>query len=278
MGYSVGKNTLPVGVLVAYAVLLTSGLAMYHVIADGQFSSIMTMSAMLQTFAFVLLATQIAICGHAGGISAGALAMDAVALLLRLSSTTHLNGYLPVDSSGDWFYQAVEVVSVVVVFWLLYQVLQVHHLSYQAEQDSFPCVPVTVVAIVLAALLHGDMNDRPLFDSLWMAGLFISTVAVLPQLWLSSHAGGRVEALTSHYIAAMAFSRALSGLFMWHARNDITCEPWVEGVNHSIWAILGAHLVHMFLLGDFTYYYARSLARGGDGRIDFAAGELCTCV
>jgi hypothetical protein len=114
-------------------------------------------------------------------------------LLCNLSSTRWLNGYLPVDSPGDWLYQAVEVVSVVVVFWFLYQVLQVHRLIYQAEQDSFPCVPVTVVAIVLAALLHGDMNDRPLFDSIWMAGLFIRTVAVLPQLWLSSHAGSRVD-------------------------------------------------------------------------------------
>jgi len=277
MGYSAGKNTLPVGVLVAYAVLLTSGLAMYHVIADGEFSSVMTLSAMIQTFGFVLLAAQIAMSGHAGGISAGALAMDAVALLCRLSSTTLYNGYLPVDSSGDWFYQAVECGAVVVVFWLLYQVLQVHRLSYQAEHDSFPCVPVTLVAIVLAALLHGDMNSAPLFDSLWMAGVFVSTVAVLPQLWLSSRAGGCVEALTGHYIAAMAVGRALSGWWMWHAREDITCEPWIEGVNHCIWAILGAHFVHMCLLGDFAYYYTRSLAGGRDGRIDFDAG-MCICV
>ena len=25
------------------------------------------------------------------------------------------------------------------------------------------------------------------------------------------------------------------GIFMWHARFDITCEPWVEGYNHAIW-------------------------------------------
>ena len=23
---------------------------------------------------------------------------------------------------------------------------------------------------------------------------------------------------------------------MWHARFDITCDPWVPGYNHAIWA------------------------------------------
>merc|ERR1719517_393212 len=105
---------------------------------------------------------------------------------------------------------------------------------------------------ILAALFHADMNARPLFDALWMAGLFVSVVAVLPQLWLISKTGGHVEALTSHYIAAMAISRILSGTFMWHARFDITCDQWVEGFNHAIWAILGAHVLHLVFLADFA--------------------------
>ena len=45
--------------------------------------------------------------------------------------------------------------------------------------------------------------------------------------------GGRCKALTSHYIAVMAVSRMLSGTFMWHARFDITCEPWVGSYDHA---------------------------------------------
>merc|ERR1719168_224092 len=118
-------------------------------------------------------------------------------------------------------------------------------------------------SFVCAVVLHADMNSRPLFDALWMAGLFIGVVAVLPQLWLISRHGGRVEALTSHFIAMMAVSRALSGIFMWHARFDITCAPWVEGYNHAVWAILAAHFVHLLLLGDFAYYYIKSVAKAG---------------
>jgi len=250
-------------VAAAYALLLASGMAMYHFIAEGEFSSILTMSAMLQTFAFGLLAMQIKSSGTARGISARALALDALALICRLSSTVWLDGYLPVDASGDWAYQAIDICSLALVLWLLHQVLVVHKFTYQEGEDSFPAVPVVIVAIVLAVLFHADMDDHPLFDTFWTAGLNISVIAVLPQLWLTARAGGRLEALASHYIAAMAIGRILSGLFMWHAREDITCAPWIEGWNHGIWAILLAHGLHMLLLGDFAYYYIRSLAKGG---------------
>merc|ERR1719491_2570471 len=94
-------------------------------------------------------------------------------------------------------------------------------------------------------------------------GLFLSTIAVLPQLWLITRSGGQVEALTSHYIAAMAAGRALSGVFMWHARGDISCVPWFGEFNHAIWAILGSHLLHLLLLCDFGYYYIKAVMAQG---------------
>merc|ERR1719276_654566 len=105
-----------------------------------------------------------------------------------------------------------------------------------------------------------------------MAGLFMGILAVLPQLWMISRGSGRVEALTSHYIAAMAVSRLLSGAFMWHARFDITCVQWVEGYNHAVWAILGAHALHLVFLADFAYYYIRSVLRTGLSNGDLQLG------
>merc|ERR550539_169715 len=260
----------PNQVLAAYAMFIGSALAMYHMVANGEFSSILTLAVMLQCLAFALLSLQTLMTGHAAGISARALALDAVALIFRLSSTMWLQGYLPVDASGDWLYQAVDVCSLVLVIWLLRRLLVEQQSTYQKEQDSFPAAPMVLAALVLAALFHADMNSRPIFDTLWMAGLFVSAVAVLPQLWLIARTGGRVEALTSHYIAAMALSRALSGIFMWHARFDITCEPWVEGVNHAIWAILGAHIAHILLLSDFAVYYVKAVVKKGlTARLEF---------
>jgi len=262
---AVAKNVPSQQVLVAYTTFIGSTMAMHHLVAQGEFSSILTVAGMLQCFGFTLLVLQILMKGSSAGISARALVLDALALCCRLSSTTWLNGYLPVDASGDWVYQTVDVCSLALVSYLLCRVFSEKRRTCQDSADTFPVVPLAIIACLLAALLHADMNARPLFDTIWMAGLFISVVAVLPQLWLISRNGGSVEALTSHYIAAIGFSRILSGLFMWHARFDITCAPLVEGYNHAIWAILIAHLFHILLLADFAYYYLKAVASNGFG-------------
>jgi len=260
---SASKRPPSASVVAAYVMLAASGATMYHTIAAKQFSSILTMAAMLQTFAFGLLAVQMASTHHVRGISVQALALDAVALICRLSSSVWLDGYLPVDASGDWVYQAVDMCSLALVLWLIYQVLVVYKDTYQEYEDTFPAMHVAIAAVALAVIFHPDMDDFPLFDILWMSGRNISAIAVMPQLWLSARAGGSMQALTSHYIAAMAASQICSGLFMWHAWQHITCKQWIPGMNHGIWAIAFAHVLHMVLLCDFGYYYIQSLVKNG---------------
>lgn len=264
----------PTSVVVAYGLFFVFATGVYHFVAEGEFSSILTMSVMFQCLGFALLVGQVLSKGSAAGISGRSLGLEAIALMLRLSSTTWLNGYLPVDASGDFIYQATDFLSLALVAGLLYQVVMARGNGYQEAEDSLPIVPIIVGAVVLATLLHADMNSRPVFDAAWMAGLFVGAVAVMPQLWMITKTGGKVEALTSHYIAAMAISRVLSGAFMWHARHDITCEPWVEGWEHAIVAVLGAHALNLVLLGDFAYFYVRAVMRQGLGCQLHLEGDL----
>merc|ERR1719311_228488 len=149
------------------------------------------------------------------------------------------------------------------VLWLLHRVLMVQKETYESESDAFPAAPFAVGSLILAGLFHGDLNDRPLFDALWMCGLFVSAVSVLPQLWMMTRSLAQVPALTSHFVAVMAFSRVLSGTYMWHAHTEITCEPWIKGFNHTGYAILAAHVVHLMLLGDFAYFYVKHVTTKG---------------
>jgi len=259
----------PTQVLIAYGVFILGASAVWHLVADGAFSAILTLSGMLHCLAVALLGLQVLLKGSVSGISGKALLMDALALCCRLSSTVWLHGYLPVDASGDYIFQAFDMLSLSILAWLLYQVFTVRQHTYQAEDDSLPLFPLISGALILASLLHGNLNNRPIFDTLWMAGLFLNTTAVVPQLWLITRTGGHVEPLTSHHIFAMAASSVLSGIFMWHARHHFSCKPWIVGFNHASWAILGAHLLHMVLLGDFTYYYIKAvITRGFDCRLE----------
>merc|ERR1719197_352206 len=221
------------GIVLVYAVFVTVAVLIYHWIAEGEFSAILTLSAIFQCLAFCLLGVQALSTGSAHGISAKSLQLDALALACRLSSTTWLQGYLPFDQTGDYLYQVFDALSLGMVLWLLHYVLKVQRQTYEEEEDALPALPFAAVSLVLAGLFHGDLDDRPIFDTLWMCGLFISAVAVLPQLWMMTHRRGSIPALTSHFVAVMAISRVLSGTYMWHAHSEITCEPWIKDFNHS---------------------------------------------
>jgi multisubunit Na+/H+ antiporter MnhC subunit len=259
---SAAQKSPPTHVMVAYTVFLLAMYGVYHSIAGRAFSVVMTFSVMFQCLAVVLLGMQSLSSNSASGISAQALVLEAFSLGLRLSSTVWLDGYLPVDKTGDFLFQAVDVCSLVIVIWLLHRVLVVQSDTYQASDDSLPVAPIVLGSLVLAMVLHGDMNGKPFFDTLWMAGLFMGVAQVLPQLWLIARQGC-VDALTSHYIAALAISRLFSGAFFWYSRKHITSKPWVDGINHAPWVILGAHACHLLLLADFGYYYGKSVAKQG---------------
>jgi hypothetical protein len=255
----------PPAMIVSYATFIGAGIVLFQMAMGGTqaLSAIITLAEMLQCLAVILLAAQVLASGSVCGISARTVGLEGLALACKLVSTLNYNGYLPVDESGDWFYQSLELSALAAALWLLYQCLVTKKSSYQHFDDTFPVAPIIFICFALASLLHADLNLRPFYDTFWMAGLFIGSVAVMPQLWLILRSGSHVETLMSHYIFAMMMGRMLSGYFMWIAREDVTCKPWIEGVSHAIIAILGAHLLNLVLLGDFAYYYLKALATQG---------------
>jgi hypothetical protein len=256
-------SEVPMAAICAYGAFGLVGFIVFHAVAEREPSSVLTMSALAQCLGITLLCIQSITTGSASGISVSSLLLDALAIAFRLSSTLWLDGYLPSDNTGDFIYQSFDVCSLLLLIFLMHRVLARQRGTYQASDDTFRVAPLALVAVALAAVLHGEMDDDPLFDTLWLAGLFTSVVAVLPQFWLIMGSGGWAGALTSHYMAAMGLSRVMSGCFMWMARNHITCVPYGAGIQHTIIAIFVAHFVHIVLLGDFIFHYFRSFLRGG---------------
>lgn len=251
------------GVLVAYIAFAGAGWWVYHVVAEQSLSGILTLAVMIQCLSFVLLGLKVASTRSAAGISARTLGIDALSISCRLSSTLWLDGYLPVDASGDFIYQAADLGSLTIVGYLLWQVLVVRRGSYQESSDSCTVWILLVVALVLSCLFHADQNHYPLFDILWTFGLFLDAIAMIPQVWLIAKSGGAVEALTSHYIATNAVSRLLGAAFWYIVMDDMACDKfWIQGFKHGSWGILAAHAVHFLLLADFVYYYAKACVSG----------------
>jgi len=258
-----GSEKSQFGLMLVYVAFLTAAGYVYHVIAGQEFSSLLTLSAVFQCLAFSLLGVQIIGKDSAAGISAKSLGLDAFALASRLSSTLFFDGYLPSDQTGDWIYQAFDCVSLAMVLWVLYRVFSASRTTYEADEDAFPAMPLAVAVLVLAAMFHGNFDESPIFDTLWMCGVFASAVSVLPQLWMMTHSRGKASALTSHFVAVMALARVVSGAYMWHAYPEIEAEPLFGNVTYAGYAVIVAHAVHMLLLGDFAYYYVKNVAKAG---------------
>merc|ERR1712066_1168457 len=95
--------------------------------------------------------------------------------------------------SGDAFVQAADAISLAIVLALIFCARVPLRRTYQAGADAFHIwVPMLSVGL-LAMLLPIEISGTWLQDALWSAGLYLDTVAILPQLALIAQNGGVVD-------------------------------------------------------------------------------------
>merc|ERR1719321_696487 len=198
-------------VILSYVVFFVGAVTLYNALSAG-FSSTLTLGAGFQCLGFILLAMKVQNQKVTSGVSGKMLIMYAATLCFRLSSTLWLNGYLPVDQTGDHLYQAIEICSLGLALYLMRCVFVTHRTTSQEQHDSFPIGVQNMVmgCFILAVGIHPNLDRRPLFDILWTTGCYLETLSMLPQLWMLSKIGGEVEALTSHFVVLSAMSRVCS--------------------------------------------------------------------
>jgi hypothetical protein len=246
-------------VVLLYAVFLIGGYTLYTALSAG-FSSFLTLSAGLQCLGFVLLAMKIQNQRAATGLSGKTLAMYAATLCFRLSSTLHLNGYLPVDKTGDWAYQAIEICCLALTAYLMRCTFVTHRSTYQEQHDSFPLTIQQMITgcFVLAVVIHPNLDRWTFFDIMWTTGCYLETLSMLPQLWMLSKIG-EVEALHSHFVVLSVLARVCSLIF-WY-RGFAELRPAHGGFNYPGWGVMGAHVAQLLLSCDFVFLYVKSLGR-----------------
>jgi len=241
----------------AFAVVI---LVLWATLSEVSLSSLVTLSSGVQCFAFLLLARQANEQGTVRGISRKMLLTYAFALSCRLSSTLLYMGYLPVDKSGQHLYQAFDLATLVVVLGLAFACMQRYP---SAAEDSF-CVSVPiVVSLVLAWLVHPELNHRQVADGAWMASVWLEAVAFCPQIWMVAKAG-RSQALTSHFVAVSFAARCMLAFFWLEAYPQLKIWKHVygEGVTTHLYpgyVVVGAYSLQVIVMADFVYAYAKAL-------------------
>jgi hypothetical protein len=237
------------------------GVLVFQSFTDLGLSTLTTLSVGIQCFGYLCLRLKISQQKSVAGISGRTLVLQALSIGLRLCSTTWLKGYIPVDGTGDFLYQLLDVITLLMVMQIIYCVFKSHRQTYQQEHDNCNVHITALGCFVLAVLVHPDLNNRPLFDTLWTTALYIDVVAMMPQLAMMAKIRGKVEALTSHYVGATAVSRAISLVFWFHGYAELA--PLDGSFNLAGWAVLSAHIVQTLLLLDFLFYYIRACVTSG---------------
>jgi len=222
-------------------------------------SSLLTFSLGLQVLAFAQLQALVEKQKGLQGISMKMVTMYCRVSACRLFSTVFKDGYLPEDSTGDCIYQLCDFLSLIICFGMLASSKGRYLRTYNEEADSFDLGPVTIVCFIMAFLVHGDLNDSPLFDIVWMLSLNLDTVAMLPQLWSMAKVGGKVHALMGHFIACIFLSRVCSLVFWAMAYPELAPLDAPEGsLNIAGIFIVLPQLAQAIGAGDFMFTYVKS--------------------
>merc|ERR1719321_514819 len=155
-------------------------------LSDMKFSAAITMGAAVQCLGFCLLRLKIRKQGGAQGVSSRTLQMFLVMYLCRLFSTLQYNGYLPVDRTGDWAYQACDCAAVCVVLSILVAIHSDYESTYEKQMDTCAIHWFFLGCMVFAVAVHPHLNNRTLPDMAWTGALYMESVAMVPQLYLMS--------------------------------------------------------------------------------------------
>lgn len=250
-------------IALSYSVFAIIGLVVWRCLSDRDFSTVLSLGSGIQALGFWMLLSKMRMQKSAAGVSSKTLQMYVLVLIFRLVSTTVKNGYLPVDRTGDWVYQTLDGLCLMLIFMCLFQMHRgALKSTYQSGVDSMPIFRAVPVCFLLALTVRGNMNRAPFYDISWYFALYLDNIAMLPQLWMLV-ADGEVEALTSHYIAAVGLKSICSFSFWWHGYRSVA--PKDGGFNIGGYLIMASYGLQILLSADFLYHYITWGTKGGRG-------------
>jgi len=225
--------------------------------SDLTFSAIATLASAFQILSYLLIHLKIHATGTVNSLSQETLTLTVCSLFLRLISTTQFNGYLPVDKSGDWLIQACDALCLLLVTGAIFLSRTTYQSTIPYDQDSLLAIYMIPLAIIISPFIKANLNHHWLADNCWMTSLLIETFANMPQVVLLSQQDDEVEILTGHFLASQGISKILALVFWASSYRELI----VAGSSAlSSGAIIACYGIQTVVLGDFLYYYFRSLS------------------
>lgn len=245
--------------------LVISIIIIFFLFSDGDFSFFLTLSGLIQMFGFFLIALRVQNTQSVAGLSLNTQICYGVAFFARFVSVIKHEGYLPYDSSGDVIYRIVEFLALLLAGYVIFMAAIKYKATYTWDLDRVNCLILIGPALILASLIHPNLNNSYFADIAWTFSLYLESIAMFPQLYMFSKKGGEVEALTSHFVASQGLSRfcALAfWLFSFQELNNYPGGNWSLFKGYVGYFVMLFQILQVLLFSDFLYEYYKSLRRG----------------
>lgn len=245
-----------------WAGFFTASLFIYTFLSGGDFSFLMTYGAMSRMFGFGILNVKTFTSRRATGVSIKTLQLYCLVFSFRLLSILRHEGYLPYDKSGDWLYHLIEGSSLLFTATALWGCMQPFKNTYQGDLDKFGemnvppgfgAVYLGVPVLILAILVHPNLNSDFLSDVAWTYAMYLESVALVPQLFMfQKQTSGVVELLTAHFVAALGFGRVMEFMFWVYSYHELATSA---GSKLPGYLALFSQFMQLVLMLDFFWYY-----------------------
>lgn len=245
-----------------WAGFFTASLFVYFVLSGGDFSFLMTYGAMSRMFGFGILNVKTFMSKRATGVSIKTLQLYCLVFFFRLTSIIRHEGYLPYDKSGDWLYHVIEILALIFTASACWGCMGPFKQTYQPDQDRFGemnvppgygAVYLAVPILILAILVHPNLNSDFMSDVAWTYAMYLESVALIPQLYMfQKQTSGVVELLTAHFVAALGFGRLLEFAFWVYSYHELATAA---GSKLPGYLALFSQFMQLVLMLDFFWYY-----------------------
>lgn len=196
----------------SWSIFAVISLYAYSEMSEGDPSVLVTMGAALAFFACCLV--WVGRCKDGClYLSPAFLGLQASAILIRLTTTTRYQAYLPVDATGDWLYQSLEGM---VALGCLGGIMM-----WSNKQEVMPVTEKTwtvaalggVSVIAFASQCYGDLASRPQADMSFAASVYLELFAWCFQMKVVSELPR--HKVNAHFLAPLMMSNMCRAYF-WH--------------------------------------------------------------
>lgn len=248
-------------VVKSYCVYAAIALLVMRICSDFHYSAILTVGAAAQCMGFCMLLQNVHQRNSVEGLSQKSLILYAVAYACRLCSTIFKRGYVPMDRTGTFLYQLIDLAGLVIIAVLLRKCQLKSGVAQRPDLDDVPLKNLLLPCVVLAVFIHGDLNNSFLFDTMWTIALNVETCALAPQLLLLAKTREEIEAVNAHFVAWQCVGRACTFAFWFFGYVELNRfrKTSVNWAGYELVFACGCQVVMSF---NFVYHYVNAMSKG----------------